>query len=394
MTWSRRPGPSAGPGRGSGRYPWLGRLLLLSALLACAACAARKDYNRAAEDDTIEAYERFLGKHPGKKDYSARARSRLEELSFRKAAERESFAVYAAFVQRFPYGKFAKAAELRAEDLHARELGLNFYRQLPEDYARQVSPRELPYRILVKSSEPEGANSEHLERNWYEELVRRDLLVPMNPRQAYTVRSDLTLYLRESVIRLCRNPLKQIEAEVWAGNSRVKDYRLVADRADKFLLYEIFRDRELYDARLGIPAEEKKKTEERFLRLRRRLPLPGALALEYELRLGGEGNDRDQQLTLAYASFLKDLKLFRDLVVYPRGQPPARPYPYRLFFRVDPDTHSPSVRLHWDRPDPAYIWTSWNSKWVLQDQEYFFRRMTLDLLDRFPPPPPVRKIAR
>jgi len=26
-------------------------------------------------------------------------------------------------------------------------------------------------------------------------------------------------------------------------------------------------------------------------------------------------------------------------------------------------------------------WSPWNTKWILEDREYFFRKMTLDLLD-------------
>jgi len=391
MVWNERLPDPAGSGVKEPRLDGpaclrLAPFLLLCALLACAACGARRDFQRATADDTIEAYEEFLEEHPKKKEYAGKARTRLEVLLYERAVDQDSFAVYTEFLQRFPYGKFTAPAESRAEELRARELGLHFYRHLPEDYPQQVSPRTLPYRILVKASQPDGEISEHLERTWYEDLLRKDLFVPLHPRQAHPVSPDMTLVLRETTVRLCRVPLKQLEAEVWAGKTKIKEYRVVANRPEGALLYEIFRDRELYDSVLGIPEQEKERTEERFLNLCRRLPLPGALAVEYELRLTGDGAERDQRLTLAYAAFLKESRLFRNLVVYPRGQLPEKPPAYRLFFRVDPETHSPSIRRQWDRPGPAHTWTSWNSKWILDDQEYFFREMTLDLLRLFPPP--------
>ena len=366
--------------------------LLLLVLITVAACAARRDYNEAVLQDTVEAYGEFLHKHPDKKKYSTPAEVRLEMLSFNEATRQDTFPAYIDFLKKFPSGKFSQLADKRAEEIRAKALDIHLYRSLPADYYDQVSTRELPYRILVRSSDTRGEISDHLERKWYDELVRRDLFLPMDPRKTYPVRPDLTLYLRESVIRLCRSPLTLVEADVWVGDQKVKSYRIAGDRIDQYLLYEIFRDRGIYDALFRIPDNEKKVVADRFERFRKEMPRPGSLAFEFEVRQ--DASAWDEEATLAFVGFLKEQPLYDDFTVYPRGQPPDHPYLQRIYYRTDPEIHAPYVREKWSTAGPLKHWNRWNSKWILQERDYFFKMMTLDLLDLLdahPPNPPQKR---
>lgn len=366
--------------------------LLILVLLAFTACYARRDYNEALQEDTVEAYETFLDKHSDKKKYSSQAETRLDLLSYQQARRQDTFSAYIDYLKRFPSGKFSKLAEKRAEEIRAEELEIHLYRALPQDYYDQVSTRKLPYRILVRSSEAEGEISDHLERKWYKELARRGLFVPMNPRETYPVSPDLTLYLRESVIRLCKYPLAFVEAEVWAGDEPIKTYRIAGDRTDPYLLYEIFKDRELYDALFQIPDKEKKAVAERFERLEKEAPRPGSIAFEFEIKQ--ESSEWDEEATLAFVGFLKQQPFLKGVTIFPRGQPPDLPDAQRVYFRTDPKTHAPFVRKRWSTTGPSKRWNRWNSKWILRERDYCFKMMVLDMLDLLDSPPPAPLPAR
>ena len=369
---------------------------LFVTLLTGAACTTRRDFNRAEQEDTLQAFETFLEKHPGKKAYAPRAKARLEILAFEQARRKDTYTGYIDYLNRFPFGTYSRLAAGRAEDLRAEELDIHLYRTLPGDYYEQVSPRELPYRILVRSSDPAGMDSEHLERKWVDELKRRDLLGPMDPREASVVSPDLTLYVRESVVRLCRVPRALVQAELWVDNQRVQEYRVAGDRIEQLLLYEIFLDRGLYDSFFRIPDKERTELENRFDALQATLPLRESIALEFDLRQDSWHWDRE--VTLAYAEFLRGLPLCNDFTAYARGKPPDRAYKKRIFFRVDPETHSPSLRRQWSTSGPSTTWRAWNAKWILRDRDHFFKKMTLELLELSdsprPAPSPKRRPVR
>jgi len=360
---------------GSRLQPAVAVFLLI--LFSTSSCTVRKDFNKTVSEDSIQSYEQFLENYPEEKGYSKQARTRLEALVYEDAVKRDTFEAYAAFFRRFPYSQRSQEAEHRAEDVRARDLGIHLYRQDPPDYHQLVNRRDLPYRLLVKCSEPEGETSKHLERIWYEELARRDLFVPLDPGKSYPVLPDISLYVRESVVRLLSYPYKYIEARA-VVHDQVRVYRIVAENPERFLLYEVFRDRPFYESVLQVPAEEKRRAQDSFKRFCQRLPLPGSMAFEYEIRQ--HPYEWDQELVLAYTAFLKSLGLFKDLAIFQRGQPPDSPYARSVHFRVDPDTHAPSIRKQGEHASPSGPWSSWNSKWILSDPDYFFKRMTLDLL--------------
>jgi len=360
--------------------------LLAIVLFLLPACSAKKDFQKASEEDTIQAYQSYLEKHGGKdknnkyeKRYVSRAEKRLEELTYDETCRQDDFEAYQAFLEKYPVGKFSREAERRGEDRRAEELGIHLYRSLPADYYEKVNTRSLPYRTLVRASSLQGPPSQELATTWYEDLVRMDLFVPMDPDEAYPVSPDITLDVRQAVVYLCVRPRAYVEAEAWARGKRIKNYRVAADNGLKALLYEIFCDRELFDKVLGIPDEEKRIVRERFTDLERRLPKSGSVALEMEVRQ--DTYPWDQEISVGFAEFLGQLHPYETFASYLRGQPPDRSFHQRVFFRVDPQIHSPYVRTNWSSIGPTLEWQAYNSKWIETEKEYFFRKMTLDLVD-------------
>jgi len=362
------------PGSGGQR----GAVLLCLALLCFPACAARKDFRSAGEQDTPQAWQAFLDRHGDKKKYADRAADRLEELTFEQAGREDTFAAYSAFLQAYPTGRFSREAETRGEDRRAEELGIRLYRTLPKDYYEKVNTRALPYRILVRASAGHGEPASELDVKWYSDLDRRDLFVPMNPRKAYPVTPDITLSLQQAVVYLCGRPRAYVEAETWVRGTRVKTYRVAAwSRVENALLYEVFCDRSLYDAVLAIPEQEKQDVRDRFEDLKRRMPKRGSVALEVDVRQ--DASRWDREMALEFSAFLNALGPYEEFATYLRGQPPARTFGQRLYFRVDPEIHAPYVRTTWSSVGEALSWSPWNSKWIDTEKEHFFRKMTLDL---------------
>jgi len=273
----------------SGRW-----FLLCLLLLTMAACYARRDYEEAVSQNTPEAYQAFLQKHPKNKPYASQAEYQLERLAFESACKQDTYNAYADFVSEFPFSQASIFAERRAEEILAKQEGIALYYDVPKDYHAVVNNRDLPYRLLVRSFEPGGEPAEHLEKKWYVALDRNGLLIPMDPQKTYSVSPDLTFYIRESVIYLCKNPMALVEAEVWAQGKKIKTYRFAGDGNEKFLFYEIFKDKELYDDLFHIPEQKETAVARRFDRIRERLPRTDSLTLEFELHQNS--SDWDHQM--------------------------------------------------------------------------------------------------
>jgi hypothetical protein len=354
-------------------------LLLWVVLCTAAACSVKADYQEARALDTPEAYEAFLDKHPDDEDYSPRAKKQLQRLDFEEARDQDTYSAYQRFLAKYPYGAYAELAQQSAEVIRASELGIHLYRRQPADFYDWVRSRRLPYRVLVRSSSPDLAGSRHLESKWYEELVRRGLFVPMDPQKTYGISPDLTLYLRESVVVLSIKPLALVEAEVRVRGRTVQTYRIAADHIEQYLLYEIFRDQRLYDPLLRPSEEAVRAVEERFARKGRELPLEGSLALEFEI--AQHAWEEDQEVIRDFVEFLKALPLCEDFEAYPRGRPSNRITSRRLYLGVDQKIHSPWASRRWRSSASSVDWRDWNTKWILEQRAYFFKRMALDLID-------------
>jgi len=87
--------------------------VMLSGLLF--ACEGR-DYRKAEQEHTIEAYREFLEAHPEGR-YSNMARSRLQRLEFRRVRNQRTIEAYQGFLEEFPRGEMAKEIELYLDRL-------------------------------------------------------------------------------------------------------------------------------------------------------------------------------------------------------------------------------------------------------------------------------------
>jgi hypothetical protein len=48
---------------------------------------------------------------------------------------------------------------------------------------------------------------------------------------------------------------------------------------------------------------------------------------------------------------------------------------------VNPESHAPEASKGRRSAGLSADWSPWNTKWILEDREYFFSKMTLDLLE-------------
>jgi putative component of toxin-antitoxin plasmid stabilization module len=93
-------------------------LLVLGIILMIGSgCASlREQWDDASNTHTIEAYEKFLSKHPDG-EYAKRARYRLMELYYKKARDANTVAAYRQFLNQYPEGEFSKWALDKIVDL-------------------------------------------------------------------------------------------------------------------------------------------------------------------------------------------------------------------------------------------------------------------------------------
>ncbi len=355
------------------------RAFLLILVFSVAGCSVKPDYQKARSLDTPEAYEAFLDKHPDDAEYAPKAKRHLEKVDFEEARKQDTYQGYMQFLQKHPYGKHKNRAERAIENIRAEELGIHVYRKQPEDFYVWVSSRYLPYRVLVRSSSPDRAGSRYLEEKWYSEIERRGLFVPMDPGKTYPVSPDITLYVRETVIVLCARPLAFLEAEVRIKGATVQTYRIAADHIEQYLLYEIFKDRPLYDPFFRPSAETVRTVEKRFEQMRRTFPRKGSLALEFEITQ--QASREDQEMMREFVAFLQELHTYEEFHAYPRGHPTTRRVSRSIFLSINRDTHAPQASRQWRPGGSTLDWSRWNTKWILQDKAYFFKKMILDLLD-------------
>jgi hypothetical protein len=353
--------------------------LLVAALLSLqGACLSKWRYEKLRKQDSIEAYEAYLKDHTHDK-YTAQVQARLEELCFERAEEEGTYAAYTEFLERFPRGRHAAAAEAMAEDIRAREGGIRLCRDLPEDYYATLSGTELPFRILVKAID-HGAQKEKTEMRWFEEFKRRDALVPLDPRKSYAVRPDLTLEVTESSVTLCRRPLPSVEARLWAGPTMIKVYKVAGAYFQQCVLYGLLKDQETIGTHFRVSKRKVETVEARFAQVLSELPLRGALSLEYDP--DPAGSDWDRTMLRDFAAFLQKYPLCEDMLVYRRGSPPSRALGHhRAFLRVDPDIHAPVFSIGARFQNDLPHWSAWNSKRILLQKDFFFKKMLLDILE-------------
>ena len=79
-------------------------------LIGCA--TIQGDWRKAQEQDTINAYKRFLKEHPST-EFSDIAEQRIEEGDWRKAQEQDTIAAYSRFLKEHPNTEFSDTAKQR-----------------------------------------------------------------------------------------------------------------------------------------------------------------------------------------------------------------------------------------------------------------------------------------
>ena len=87
-----------------------------TALLIAGCNFERRAWDTAHAQDSIEAYETFLDRHP-EGEHAQEARSQIETLSFDQAMVADDIPKYEAFLEIYPGGPFSDRARARIEEL-------------------------------------------------------------------------------------------------------------------------------------------------------------------------------------------------------------------------------------------------------------------------------------
>ena len=82
-----------------------------------------------------------------------------------------------------------------------------------------------------------------------------------------------------------------------------------------------------------------------------------------------------------FVAFLRELPISENLLAYPRGQPASRLSCPRIYLSIDQELHYPRASKRWSTVGSSVDWVAWNTKWILVERDYFFKKMTLDILD-------------
>lgn len=92
-------------------------VLLLSLLLVTLGCSSdARNYEKARQANTIEAYEDFVQKHPDSK-LVEQAKARAEELLLKTAESKNTLADYRSFLKKYPQSKHASEVAERMRQL-------------------------------------------------------------------------------------------------------------------------------------------------------------------------------------------------------------------------------------------------------------------------------------
>ncbi len=129
---------------------------LLALVLAASACDT---FPQVRQQDTIEAYEKYLAEHPDS-NYAAEAKGRLETLMYEKAKTDQTLEAYDAYMKRFPNGMFAEKARNErekflwewADETHTVEGWDRYLSEYPQHDAKKV--REARRRKMAAEYAP------------------------------------------------------------------------------------------------------------------------------------------------------------------------------------------------------------------------------------------------
>jgi outer membrane protein assembly factor BamD (BamD/ComL family) len=93
----------------------LGALAILSFLLfACS--SAEKDYEKAKQENTAQAYEKFIQKHP-QSNLVENASRTLDSIRFEMVKSKRSIEAYNEFVKKYPQSNFINEAKINIDVL-------------------------------------------------------------------------------------------------------------------------------------------------------------------------------------------------------------------------------------------------------------------------------------
>jgi len=101
---------------------WI-RGILIAAIGAvfCVGCATMQgSWQKAGSEDTLDAYEQFLKNYP-EGEFTARARNKITEISYKQAKEEDTIAAYEDFLKKCPDNQFLNEVGKRIKYLRPVE---------------------------------------------------------------------------------------------------------------------------------------------------------------------------------------------------------------------------------------------------------------------------------
>ena len=124
--------------------PLLAELLILSFLLiGCS--SAEKDYEKAQQENTAQAYEKFIKKHP-QSNFVENAARTLDSLRFEMVKSKHSIEAYNEFVEKYPESNFVNEAKRNIDVLR---IVLGFGRCNPVIFKPIITPLTVKISLIT-----------------------------------------------------------------------------------------------------------------------------------------------------------------------------------------------------------------------------------------------------
>jgi hypothetical protein len=102
---------------------YLYTLLIISIIIinmGCEKIKSYQDWEKATKENTIEAYNNFLTKHPESK-YNEIAKQKIEEMEFNKVSTENTLEAYKSFLIKYPKGQFSETAKQKLKEFEEIE---------------------------------------------------------------------------------------------------------------------------------------------------------------------------------------------------------------------------------------------------------------------------------
>lgn len=200
-------------------------------LIAVSSCNSEKnDWEKASQENTIEAYENFINKH-AKSEYFGEASKKLENLEWERASNKNSIESLSEFISKYPNGVHVPDARSNIEELEwenaKQQNTIKGYSEFITNYPQSIHHSETLDKIeLLEWNYAQESNTiiafENFIKNYPDGTYTADAKQIMNETEWNNAVNANTVVGFESFIN--KNPKSKY---VRAANDKITDLKVL-----------------------------------------------------------------------------------------------------------------------------------------------------------------------